>query len=92
MNSKVTTFHVVFRGYEKPPKPIASRFELAARAFGNSVLTMLKSKALANGYIAMDLDIWSYVVEGRRMSCEHRGHFRYQKEDLDRFLKLLSDW
>ena len=92
MNSKVTTFHVVFRGYEKPPKPIASIFELAARAFGNSVLTMLKSKALVNGYIAMDLDIWSYVVEGRRMSCEHRGHFRYQKEDLDRFLKLPSDW
>lgn len=84
--------YIVSRGYESPPKHSASRLESTARAFACGVLHLLKSKAICNGYINLDLDCWRYITQGKGTPSEHRGYFLFNKNDFGRLPMLPPDW
>jgi hypothetical protein len=85
-------FLVVSRGYENPPKPTTSRLESAARAFACGILSLLKSKAMANGHIELHHNCWRYIVKGKGIASEHRGHYLYGMNDFGRLPMLPPDW
>ena len=85
-------YSISTRGYERPPKPTITRLEHATRMFASGISSMLKTKVLGNGLIEIDLDIWRYIVQGKGIPCEHRGHFLNQEKDFNRFHMLPSDW
>jgi hypothetical protein len=84
--------YVVSRGYESPPKPSASRLESTASAFACGVLCLLKSKAMGNGYINLELDCWRYITQGKGTPSHHRGHYLYNRSDFGRLPMLPPDW
>ena len=73
---------VVSRAYENPPKPSANRLESTARSFACGILSLLKSKAMANGHIELDHDYWRYIVKGKGIASEQRGHYLYGINDF----------
>jgi hypothetical protein len=53
---------------------------------------MLKSKAMGNGYIELELDCWRYVTQGKGTPSQHIGHFMFEKNDFGRLPMLPPDW
>lgn len=40
----------------------------------------------------MGLDIWRYVTFGKGLASEHRDHFLFQKDDLNKLKYLPENW
>ncbi len=60
--------------------------------FACGILCLLRSKAICNGYIELDHDCWCYVIQGKGIPSEHRGHYLYERRDFGRLPILPSDW
>lgn len=80
------------RSYEQPLKPKDERLERACRDFTHAVSSSLKSKSFATVYASMELDVWRYIMFGKGIPSQHKGHMLYEKEDFCRFHGLLDNW
>ena len=47
---------------------------------------------MANGHIELDHDCWRYLVKGKGIASEQRGHYLYGINDFSLLLMLPPDW